>query len=792
MASIYNEDDYICKSIYLEFKNINIPKDIHNKIQGLRFYFAERNSDNMTILGEFPIVTDGFPNEYTIAKPNILTTKEEYDFQSTHNLRFNDYNLLVNKPSLTASYIKVQYKSDNDHNGLIASDVRRLSFIEKTYTGESLKDTWTFSYYNYHNANDIIPIEAICYQPHDNSATSPSNRGRESTVSIRIPKSFNMTKYTNNYYYQAYIGTLNKLIFDIYTPFTNQKLVTTNQILRVQPNVYKYNEVDVKGFDVFINSYRTMMYRGDRSVIDPVKFTFEQGINLPNNAIINEFKFVSYSILNMPYRINPDVGTLISSNMAKGVTLLINTKLVQTYTGNLFYKQSNFNTDPSVEELPKYYKEYSAVNNIKSILKFNVIDNYVENIPNRITRSNVQGKEAINVAWRLFSPLDYYDTVKDKGEIIAINSISNGIMIQFKYGLLKAIVKDKLMTLGEDTYLGTGDMFDRDPQELLPTDKGYIGCISPLSIIMDELGYVVVDTQAKRIFVISDQGIKELTNQLVKEEFNRLFEIHEVITKVPREVIVDEYIGAEISGYHLETIYDDVISKPPVGQRVCTVFDPITHKLLISNHQDIPFTMSFYDGGEELGFLSKHDYVPFLFASTRNNVYSVCVDRKNEVYIHNANNKGTYYGVKYPSKVAVLFTNGQEFSLSNIAINSIVRKGYNRFNETISKLLIYNQFQCSGNIDIATFSEITDYNKIRNIGNTWYYNNFRDMQTSSDVQCIDIDGEVIESTINNSKEWFDQSSFISNLVVVQMEFDNNNDKEFTLNDVNINANEFKR
>ena len=30
------------------------------------------------------------------------------------------------------------------------------------------------------------------------------------------------------------------------------------------------------------------MYRGDRSVIDPVKFTFEQGINLPNNAIINE------------------------------------------------------------------------------------------------------------------------------------------------------------------------------------------------------------------------------------------------------------------------------------------------------------------------------------------------------------------------------------------------------------------------------------------------------------------------------------------------------------------------
>jgi len=750
MISMYAPNEPINKSIYLEFKNINIPKDIHAKLQGLRFYYAERSNENMTILGEYPLVMNGFPNENRVSYPYGYMTNAEYTLQYQHNLRFNDYNLLTTKPSLTASYLKIQYESFNDVEGLISPSIRKDMNLSMPGTYPTLENTWTYCYNKYSAVlNEILPIESIKYQPNDNAATVPSNVGRESTVSIKIPDSVNMTPYISNHYYKSQICTLNKLMFNVYTDFTNQKLVTTNHILRLLPNVYKYEVSSIKGFDTFINSYRTLMYRGDRSVTDPDTLDISRGMGYPISAIFNEFKFVSYSIFNTPYRIDSNLG-ILDDKYTKN-TLFI-------WNKDNAYRTTNFNVDPSIEVLPKYYLEYSAINNIKAILKYNVNDTFIEHIPHRIARSNITNKESVNIAWRLFSPLDYYDMIKNKGEIVSLKSIGNGVMIQMKYGLYKAIVKDKLMTLDTETYLGTGELFDREPDELLPTDKGYIGCVSPLSIILDEIGYFVIDAEAKRAFIINNSSVKELTSQLVKDEFERLLDS----------------------------------SMPPVGQRICSAFDPLNHKLLISNHLNVPFTLSYYDGGEELGFLSKHDYIPFLFATTRTNLYSISTYNKNFVYKHNANNKGSYYGSKYPSVISILFNLGQEFCLNNIAINSSVIKNSIKYQETISKLAIYNQFQSSGNITISVFNNIEDYTKIRNIGNTWYYNYFRDLLIDQTLPCINVDGEIIEENVNNDKEWFDQSHFISNLVVIRMEFNNDTDKEFTLNDVNINADEFKR
>lgn len=744
--TIYNEGDIINKAIYLEFRNIHIPKEFHDKIQGLRFYYAERGSENMTVLGEYPMMQELFP---TVGGEGDELTDDMY-----YNLRFNDYNLLVNKPALNVSYIKSHYKSLNDVSGkLSVNDFRvktSLSFdYNSKHYAEDFRDTLTFNYHKFDiRTNTVIPIEHAKYLPNDNAATTPSNRGKESTVSIKIPDTINMQPYFSEPYSHSHIITLNKLILDAYADFTIQKLVATNNILRMEVGKYIYDAIDVNGFDTFINSYRTMMYRGDRSITDPEALETEKGIGRPITALFNDVKFTAYSIINTPYRID-----------------ILTGEFEDKYKENYFFKKdesairiTNVNVNPSIESLPKYYIDYSAIDNIKSILKYNTIDNFITKLPYRIPRSNVQGKETLNIAWRLFNPLDYYDIVKNKGEIVSLQSIDKGVMIQTKYSLFKAIIKDKLMTLDTETYLGTGELFDREPDEILPTGHGYIGCQSKLTVLLDEIGYFVFDSSTNRAFIV-DQGIKEITNQLVKEYFNARLDIH----------------GASL-----------------VGQRMVAAFDPLNHRVVISNPADIPFTINYYLGGEDMGFLSKDDYIPHLFATTRTNLYSVDNANKNKVYIHNANNRGVFYGTRFPSKIGVLFNFEDETEVHDVSLKTEVIKAGTKYDESISKLLIYNQFQSSGNIDMSVFSDIDDYNTIRNIGNSWNFNHFRDMSINPNLSLIDADGDSIASNINKSKDWREQSPFISNLVVVQMEFDNADDKEFYLNDVNVDVELFKR
>ncbi len=756
--TIYELGDKINKSVYLEFRDIHIPKYMHGKLQGLRFYFAERGSENMTVLGEYPMVMNGFQYDGRTLNDSMLATDDYTTDELLHNLRFNDYFLLTNKPALNANYVKTQYVSNNDLRGLpeynhyhdMLEDALRN---DRNSFADDFRDTFTYNYHTFdRRSNNIISIESIKYAPNDNAATNPSNRGKESTVSIKIPNNKNMLGYMPDYYKEIYIITLNKFLLNAYSNFTNQKLVNSGNILRIEDNKYIYDTFDVKGFDTFINSYRTLMYRGDRSINDPD--SLDQGAGkhyglADRTALFNEFKFTSYSIFNTPYRIDIIVDEF--EDKYKNSKFLAKDEEVT--------RRTNISLDPSIESLPKYYIEYSAVNNIKSIIKYNTSDNFVENIPSRIAKSNVQGKETLNIAWRLFNPLDYYDIVKNKGAIESLKSINKGVMIQTTYSLFKAVVKDVLKTLDTDTYLGTGELFDREPDEVLPTDKGYIGCNSPLTILLDEIGYFVFDVKAKRAFIVNDTSVKDITNDLVKDFF------HHVL---------------------------DNNSDTPVGYNMVAAYDPSQRKLIISNKDGIPFTCNYYNS-EELGFISIDDYIPHLFSTTKSNLYSVPDNNKKDVYIHNANNKGTFYGVKHPSKIGVLFNLGEDVVLNDVHIKDLVKlNGKVYRNESINELLIYNQYQSSGNIPIKIFNTINDFDSLRKIGSSWIFNYFRDLVDNPDVDFIDFDRNSIEANINKNKDWFDMSPFISNLVVVQVTFNNLEEKEFILNDISINVDSFKR
>ena len=100
--------------------------------------------------------------------------------------------------------------------------------------GDFFRDTWSYNYNTFDDRhNVIIPIDSVKYLPNDNAATNPTNRGKESTVSIKISDDFDMTDYPSHHYKDTIIITLNKLILNAYSDYTIRKVVATNSLLRI-------------------------------------------------------------------------------------------------------------------------------------------------------------------------------------------------------------------------------------------------------------------------------------------------------------------------------------------------------------------------------------------------------------------------------------------------------------------------------------------------------------------------------------------------------------------------------
>jgi hypothetical protein len=182
--------------------------------------------------------------------------------------------------------------------------------------------------------------------------------------------------------------------------------------------------------------------------------------------------------------------------------------------------------------------------------------------------------------------------------------------------------------------------------------------------------------------------------------------------------------------------------------------------------------------------------------NTRNILFSS--DYK-KLYKHNIQSKyARYYEVgssqtTYASYIDAVFNPESVFTKVFSTVNWVSKitntSGANLHQETITDLLIYNSYQCSGSLDLTlkTSNNATTLNyNMYNREGTWGVNKFRDLVNNTSNPFIDSDLNVISSNINSSKPWYTQKRFIDKFIISRFSFDNVSQNSLYLYDVSAN------
>ena len=331
------------------------------------------------------------------------------------------------------------------------------------------------------------------------------------------------------------------------------------------------------------------------------------------------------------------------------------------------------------------------------------------------------------------------------------------------------------MQLGDNTktYLGTGDIFDRDPREIMSDSLGYIGCISPYHIILIEFGYFVIDANKGCIFHVTDEGVTDISNVNSKNTFVGL--LGNVATHSPYTNV----------GYQLA--YDPskkrlVFAKANIGS--------LTYDILLKKW----VSWHYYNS---LRIVNTRDAIVHFVAY--NNGYSNGVHKTHQAKIGRYGIFGTSIQTNYeatvkPSILDIVFNTQQPMLLQNVNWSTLVLDPNTNlrhvWEQTIQRLAVYTQDQCTGVNDIVTQLTKSYYNEFntRLVNERFYYNNIDDMTIDNKLPVVDnVTKAVIDSNINTNTSWYKASKLISRLFYVKMIMLNTNGLLCKIQDVDISA-----
>jgi hypothetical protein len=456
-----------------------------------------------------------------------------------------------------------------------------------------------------------------------------------------------------------------------------------------------------------------------------------------------------------------------------------------------------------------------SLNDIFVGVSFSITNIFVSYFPYRIHRSLVVADENLTTTGiRTFLANSYKEMLNDRGAITALRGTNKILFIQQKYSLFLASIKDKLTHDNTETYLGVGDLFDRQPDEIFyNSNKGYIGCTSKFASIVFKGGYVVGDQVKGKIFIISEGG-SEISEEDMSIWFTENWSTAELgiytLDRFGNQQNVDNpftQIGHIIGydeKYHrllftkkayiidIDAVENSAPETGAIGVFMDGVRDANTLELIpftnTDYYKEISKTIS-YDLDKKK-WICEHDYFPSTYFNTNKNLYNA-VNTNSDALLYQQNSLTTkrlfHFGIKAKSYIDLIFNNRIDISklYQNVTWNTIVtdKNGENYYFKTIDALMLYTDFQCTGELSIPSNTIKISRN---NEGN-WDFNGFRDFVVNSNLPIVNNVGSINVSNININKSWFDKSNFIHTFIVVRMIINNDTNNTTYINVVNVKS-----
>lgn len=393
--------------------------------------------------------------------------------------------------------------------------------------------------------------------------------------------------------------------------------------------------------------------------------------------------------------------------------------------------------------------------------------------PHRLVYSEKSYQEEAGDNYRVTKANSYRDLNGRTGEISNVFVKNDQLFAHTFKSLWMIPTKPQEIQTNEDTItVGTGEFFEIPPRELVSTDYGYAGSTTPWSTITTEFGTFFVDEYSGKVFLFSQQ-LNEISRLGLKAEFEENLKInfYESYKSLTGEEFPFKYSPQAAYGVGYLATYDSRYNRIILTKKdyVLTAegIQQYQDNLLVFisgdnggwklgadldtpsiNPYDYPqyfenksYTLSF--DLEEKFWVSYHSYLPNYMWFNQTSFYS-SVFGVDTIWKHNERNYQSYYGSTYPHMVELVFKNHptmtkigdtleyngfmQSFDSTNGEMRDV------RF-DTFDKIIAYNNFQSSGEIDItvkqdddpfASTNYAADQAYVSRNERTWSLNNIRD------------------------------------------------------------------
>jgi len=735
------------KVLGLRFTDIILPKSYRDKIQSLEFYYAKRTTETAT--------------------------------------RIEDVTVLKNENN---SFIELLNDDNRVHPfDLFQNGIKKvpISYILPITESHSTKLWENPTISNITTIDVPLPIQGSVFRPGHNTIVKPDNQYTEENMYIGIkPIIRSGTLLT---YKAGLIGALSTFRNNIYLPFDKQELVSTGYKLLINDDNFIINGDYIESDDTIL----TNVYGGDTYY--NMQGTYIKTDNNPYTNVDVMYQPI-HSMSNIALRMGDDHEDIYyPRNDAVSVETIRN--LLSLTHGSAVPTDWKYNID------------YSSLNNIKCPLPYTTTFNYLSNHPYKIIRSEQQSIEEYKLKWRELRPASYYEMDKEKGQIISLGVMEDNLIINMRSTSFIAKIKDVLLVNAENinTYLGKGDLFDREPVEIMTSANGYAGCSHSNSTLSTRVGYIFIDSTRYRLFLFTGKDLMELNNIGVKSLIDTLFE-------------------------NYPTLADDILH----NNGIAIAYDEKSERLLFNFHvlstkinkSKTPLdkypTLSFDLGNKR--WISYHNINVSSFIQGRNRLFGVINNitlnsfiTESKYFELNKNEYGLYNGAlsRKSFSIDILFNNAEtlkdiyESIVWEVEIinKSVLDTENDRFNydKSITGIVIYNDTQCSEIMEINKSNDVTnlaneewyDETDGRNNNGVWSFNDFRDAVVDNNLKFFDYSKDLTTNVDNSLKDWYDNSTFIGKFIVIRLIFNNepitiNNELvEYNLKLNNINVNKRK-
>jgi hypothetical protein len=227
-----------------------------------------------------------------------------------------------------------------------------------------------------------------------------------------------------------------------------------------------------------------------------------------------------------------------------------------------------------------YSEHYSALQDKKVTIPLPVSSRLkeVDSFPIRVARSTIDSGSLAD-GYRKFKALDYKDIDSNRGPIQNIFSLSGTLYIHTRRAMFMTRGKEELQLSAVNAFIGSGNIFTQDPDEIGQSYLGLGGTDSRYAHITTEHGHFYINRADRAIYSLAGGSFQKISDRGMQTWFRDNLEF----------ALKDYGIDLEGPEYKLQNFYTDS-TMATYGIGFTIGYDPKYKRIMITKREPIPTT----------------------------------------------------------------------------------------------------------------------------------------------------------------------------------------------------------